>query len=72
MFIGRVLCSGPGFRYWEYSIRLTELAQKGEAAAVCLTNDGADPGKLSDTPRVTARLRLETRPIPCRNPSPCP
>lgn len=46
IFIVCVLGSGSGFRCWEYSSHLTELAGR-EETTVCLTNGETHPEKNS-------------------------
>lgn len=70
ILIVRVPRSGPGFRGWDYSSHLTELAGEGETAAVYLTNGETDPEKLSDLRKVTAMLRFEPRPVSCQSTPP--
>lgn len=37
---------------------------------MCFTDEGTDPEKLNSLPKVTAKLRFETRPVSCQSPPP--
>lgn len=59
-----MLCFRSCFRCWDVTVsHLTKLVEERGTAAVCFIDEETDP-------KVTAKVRYETKPVSCQNPPP--